>query len=419
MKRKVMIKALFASSLTCALVSQTALADLQIYSANIDRVEKEAKIDGRYGFYQSGSSGEEVTIVKGFGNNMPLGMSLETIVPKTWKVTLNEGADKMSVNWKGGTAWSYVLEDLARKNNLKVNIDWSNQVVDVYSQDIAMKVEADRIAKAKAAEKAKALAEERRIAAEERKLRDERIKAEKAEEARIAAAKKAEKIKQDKLAKELEAKRLAEAKAKAEAEKIQNAMLADSKNHFSELVQTKEQKKANLNKKASENVNKTTVSKATVPAPKQASKETVKEFKPYVKPALVDTAADRELFNKSSVRPIHTSMAQFMSDVYQNKINESTELTFVLKEGLMLSENLNNWAKVLGWSFERNSKVDYLITRNIEIKGNFIQAVGKTVEMYKDATKPLKIEMHRGNKVMEMKEFNFMNREVGAKRVGE
>ena len=403
MKRKVMIKALFASSLTCALVSQTALASLQIYSANVDRVEREAKVDGRYGFYQSGSSGEEVTIVKGFANNMPLGMSLETIVPETWKVTLNEGADKISVNWKGGTAWSYILEDLARKNNLKVNIDWSNQVVDVYSQDAAMKVEADRIAKIKAAEKAKKLAEDRRIAAEERKLRDERIKAEKAKEARIAAAKKAEKIKQAKLAKKLEAKRLAEAKAKAAAEKAQNAMLADSRNHFSELVQTKEQKKANLNKKASRSANK---------AP-------VKEFKSYVRPALADTAADRELFSKSSVRPIHTSMAQFMSDVYLNKINENTELTFVLKEGLMLSENLDNWAKVLGWSFERNSKVDYLITRNIEIKGNFTQAVGKTVEMYKDATKPLKIEMHRGNKVMEMKEFNFMNREVGAKRIGE
>ena len=117
-------------------VSSQAFAGLEIYSTSMEQARKNGS---NYTFNQTGVSGEKAEMVKGFGKDMPLGLSLQIIVPKTWQVNLNAGSEDMLVNWEGKSSWPYVLENLAKQNNLQINIDWTSKIVDVYSKDAAKK----------------------------------------------------------------------------------------------------------------------------------------------------------------------------------------------------------------------------------------------------------------------------------------
>lgn len=117
--------------------SGQSFAALEIYSSSLDRANQNAS----YSFTQTGVSGEEAAVVRGFGKDMPLGLSLQIIVPKTWQVNLNDGAEDLLVDWEGKSSWPYVLENLAKQNKLKINIDWTSKVVDVYSLDASKKHE--------------------------------------------------------------------------------------------------------------------------------------------------------------------------------------------------------------------------------------------------------------------------------------
>jgi hypothetical protein len=117
--------------------SGQSFAALEIYSSSLDRANQNAS----YSFTQTGVSGEDAAIVRGFGKDMPLGLSLQIIVPKTWQVNLNDGAEDLLVDWEGKSSWPYVLENLAKQNKLKINIDWTSKVVDVYSLDASKKHE--------------------------------------------------------------------------------------------------------------------------------------------------------------------------------------------------------------------------------------------------------------------------------------
>lgn len=117
--------------------SGQSFAALEIYSSSLDRANQNAS----YSFTQTGVSGEDAAVVRGFGKDMPLGLSLQIIVPKTWQVNLNDGAEDLLVDWEGKSSWPYVLENLAKQNKLKINIDWTSKVVDVYSLDASKKHE--------------------------------------------------------------------------------------------------------------------------------------------------------------------------------------------------------------------------------------------------------------------------------------
>lgn len=111
--------------------SSMAFAELNIYSYNLEQT----KTDGTYSFRQQGFSSEDPVIVRGFGKKMPLDMSLDNIIPKGWKININEGAEKTLVNWTGKNSWPYVLENMAKNNQLNILIDWEKRTVDVYSQE--------------------------------------------------------------------------------------------------------------------------------------------------------------------------------------------------------------------------------------------------------------------------------------------
>jgi len=108
-----------------------ANADIAIFS-DATEAQKQTNNAG-YSFSQTGLSGEKANEIKGLGEDMPLGLSLQVIVPKHWNINLNAGAQDQLVSWEGSKTWPYVLEDLARRNGLNVKIDWSSKVVDVFS----------------------------------------------------------------------------------------------------------------------------------------------------------------------------------------------------------------------------------------------------------------------------------------------
>lgn len=124
------LKTLLAISVL-AVVASHANADIAIFS-DATEAQKQTNNVG-YSFSQTGLSGEKAQVINGLGEQMPLGLSLQVIVPKHWNINLNSGAQDQLVSWQGDKGWPYVLEDLARRNGLNVKVDWSSKVVDVFS----------------------------------------------------------------------------------------------------------------------------------------------------------------------------------------------------------------------------------------------------------------------------------------------
>ena len=125
-----------------ALSFSSSFAALNIYTNSIESAN-DAVNAGNYAFNQQGLSSEETSIVSGFGDNMPLDLSLKIIIPSDWNVTLNQAAKKMGVNWQGKATWPYVLENLAKNENLQIDVDWTKRTVNVFSK----KAEEQMIAK--------------------------------------------------------------------------------------------------------------------------------------------------------------------------------------------------------------------------------------------------------------------------------
>lgn len=168
-----------------------ASAALNIYSNSVEQAEI-VKNQGNYDFSQTGLSSEEANVVKGFGKDMPLGLSLQIIIPTDWKINLNEAATPMLVNWMGKNTWPYVLEELAKDNKLSIDINWNTRVVNVFSKEAEEKMIASKKQEIKVAE---AKREELRKEAE--------VAAKKAEEVRkeVVEEQKRAKVEQEKLKK--------------------------------------------------------------------------------------------------------------------------------------------------------------------------------------------------------------------------
>jgi hypothetical protein len=61
--------------------------------------------------------------VEGFGRQVPLAMALQQIAPPGYRFTFDYGVDSgMRVNWTGGKPWEIIVADIARANNLNVDI---------------------------------------------------------------------------------------------------------------------------------------------------------------------------------------------------------------------------------------------------------------------------------------------------------
>lgn len=128
-------------------------AALNIHS-NAVELAKTNENKENFSFVQKGLSPETTSVVKGFGKEMPLSFSLKMIVPSDWRVNLEAEAEELPVNWQGKVTWPYVLENMAKENDLDITINWERRIVDVVSREVKrQKIAAELEEKALAAQK--------------------------------------------------------------------------------------------------------------------------------------------------------------------------------------------------------------------------------------------------------------------------
>jgi flagellar motor protein MotB len=310
----------------------TTQAALNIYTNEVEIAEDAANA-GNYEFSQMGLSGEEAMVVAGFGQQMPLDLSLQIIVPNDWKVNLNAAASKMPVDWKGKTTWPYVLEQLAIDHNLQVSIDWKLRVVSVFSK------EAEEVMIAKKEKEIK-VAEEKKVA-----LRDQ---------AR-AAALQAEKVRKEVI---VEEKRLAKEQQK----------LAEAKQYA------------------------------------RLEKTVLDEYK-QSHPGSDESISS--IFLSSNVLPLDRKESTFVEMMAKKTLREYDEAIYIIQEERMLSDNITDWATANGWRVVWNADADFRITNQFEERGTMLEVIDKVIGLYKKSKKPLMVEFFVGNKVIEVKDFNY------------
>lgn len=284
-----------------AIIATNVQAGLEIYSSSVDAGNKNAA----YSFNQTGSSSEVAGKVQGYGKDMPLGLALQIIVPKSWQVNLNNGSEELLVDWEGKTSWPYVLENLSKKNDLNINIDWTSKVVDVYST------------KASKAQQ---------LSSQESDMDD----------ARIAVLEKSAKYQE----------------------------------HMEKGIKSKDGEDLSI----------------------------------------------EEIYNKANVRPVDGKIRTFVSNVYNNSVNEETHAKFILKSGSMLSENLMMWGEYTGWDIKWNSGIDYKITNEVTFDGNLKASIESALKLYSEGERPLKAVFYDGNKVADIKDFIFKDPKIKIKQ---
>lgn len=117
------------TALSFSLPTYAGLTIVADYSKEAERFKNKEN----FNFSQVGLSGEEVYVVEGMGNDMPLDIATGIIAPNGWSVDITEGAEKELVDWDGGKAWPYVMRDLAERNDLLVEVNWVTRELTVVS----------------------------------------------------------------------------------------------------------------------------------------------------------------------------------------------------------------------------------------------------------------------------------------------
>lgn len=106
---------------------------------------------------------------------------------------------------------------------------------------------------------------------------------------------------------------------------------------------------------------------------------------------------------------------------YQNYGNNSQSQTWELKSDKTLKENLDEWAKKIGWVLSWDAP-DYKIVNNVTLYGALDDPEGpiaRVVNSYKDAKQPLRAKINRGNKVIRIESRNYEQESVVQKSAQE
>lgn len=65
--------------------------------------------------------------IQGWGDDVPLSLVLEQVVPKGWQVETGGVDTSKHVSWKGGRSWHAIVGDLAYGYRFDARIDWVDQ----------------------------------------------------------------------------------------------------------------------------------------------------------------------------------------------------------------------------------------------------------------------------------------------------
>lgn len=99
-----------------------------------NQISGESKVHGDFVMKESA---EKLSAVMAYGQNVPLFIAVERVVPNSgdWKINVDSGLENSVVNWEGGDTWEGVLENIARQNGLFLTINTDEKAIGISKVD--------------------------------------------------------------------------------------------------------------------------------------------------------------------------------------------------------------------------------------------------------------------------------------------
>jgi hypothetical protein len=103
-------------------------------------------------------------------------------------------------------------------------------------------------------------------------------------------------------------------------------------------------------------------------------------------------------YASKGVLPFDSSFESFVKNK-DIENHEYMQLTFVLKSGLSLQDNIRGWVKEMpnDWTLEWDAKKDFMIDKDVNLKNTFIDVFPVVENFYKDSKYPIKIKLYLKN----------------------
>lgn len=366
-------KKLAISSIALALMtSQSVLASndggVIVYQDYKERFE-----ENQAQFSQTGVTSEKPNIIKGYGKDIPFTISLDIIVPKHWDVSFNEGAENLLVNWQStsdGLAWPYVLEDLSKRNNVSVAIDWKRKNVNFYAHE-AHNERFDYLA-----------------------TRDESYVVNQA----------GEKIELERILREKEEYSRMNQMLMREANERQ-AALSENERRIAEMQE--EMRAREKEEELALNYGSGLLMQAQLDGD-----SAVIGFEEDVFTEGLDISLDelREEHSRRTVLPINPSFEFYKAGGWRQDIDFHTPATYKAKSGKTVREVINSWGDEIGWKVTYDTNVHYTVDFDMEFKGIAREVMIEFITLYENSQRPLDIKFYPRQKLIAVEDLVFERR---------
>lgn len=137
--------------------------------------------------------------------------------------------------------------------------------------------------------------------------------------------------------------------------------------------------------------------------------EKIKQMEPKEKYEL------EKAYAKTGILPFDPSFESFVKNKDIDK-HEYMQLTFILKAGLSLQDNIREWVKEMpnDWTLEWDAEKDFMIDKDVKIKNTFIDVFPLVEDFYKDSKYPIKIKLYLKNTTVHVynKELKLNHKEA-------
>lgn len=366
------LKIIAASVLT--IIGFTASNDLNA-TVTVYKNHESRMLNQEAQFSQNGISGEVAAKIRGYGKDIPFNVSLDILVPKHWDISYNEGAETLLVNWastEDGLAWPYILEDLSKKNNISVNIDWTRKSVDFFAHNIGNIYfkELETLKSTTPETVSERIAVENILRENEEKAKNNAMLQKLIEEQNAALQEKQKEI-ASLIAREEEIKKQVE----LEREKL--IQLAE--NDTNKVVSV-------------ENGNAVIQVETLInnPLPIQLSEEDLKRD-----------------YDSKFVLPLNSTFQFYKDGGWQQTFDFFTPATYLAKRGLTIQEILEQWATSIGWELAYETNVHYTLDFDVRFEGIARESFISLISLYEDAQRPLDVHFYVQQKLIVIKDLSF------------
>jgi len=387
-----------------------------ISSENVP-VKDESKKEGGDTSSSAENKGGEEDLVTGFGQDLPLLISLQQIIPTKYKFTVEQGVDsKVLTSWEGGKSWRNVLDKMLSPQGLAfVEADGSV----VIKSKLAKQVE-EKIVATKAPE-ANVTTEEK--PAEEKKVVEAptQIDLVANTNAPTAITKAETPVKAEPASVTAEEKKEDVAPVEEKKELVSTEVAKDIKSAIDKEIKENSTKK--LNKKANKSKGKTSATKvANVNTPHEEEFKSLYDSRKRRKTLAEEEAAPVNIVmkdksaaigkvaiaNKSRnvmkeeiikeievARPIQPSF-EYQPDAAINPDWRMAKAKWVGHRGQTLKEVLGDWCKTEGVELYWAMDYDYKLGKDIAYGGEYEVAVARVINLFKKLRPQPYGQLHKG-----------------------